>query len=65
MSSNAKVFIPHLTRCEADDGRGSDFGRCDNYATGIVIHDGHERYVCTFHLTHYTPHPQGSERPTP
>jgi hypothetical protein len=47
------MFIPHGMRCEADDGRGGDFGRCEMQATGVVTHEGRERYVCTFHLEHY------------
>jgi hypothetical protein len=50
-------FIPHLQRCDADDGRGSDFGRCSRSATGVVCHEGHDKYVCTFHLQHYTSDP--------
>ena len=53
----SKVFIPHGTRCEADDGRGSDFGRCSELARGIVTHEGRDRYVCGFHLKHYQPTP--------
>jgi hypothetical protein len=51
------MFIPHGTRCEADDGRGSDFGQCSMWAAGAVIHAGRQRYVCTFHLQHYKPTP--------
>jgi hypothetical protein len=46
-------FIPHGQRCEADDGRGSDFGRCHEPAYGVVVHEGRERYVCHFHQQHY------------
>lgn len=53
MKRDRTMFIPHLQRCEADDGRCS--GRCSDYATGTVEHEGHTRYVCTFHLRHYTP----------
>jgi hypothetical protein len=55
MSTKAELFMPHLQRCEADDGRGSDFGRCYDYATGVVTHEWRDRYVCTFHLRHYKP----------
>ena len=48
-------FIPHGAECEADDGRGSDFGKCGEPARAIVEHEGRDRYVCGFHLKHYKP----------
>lgn len=42
-------FIPHGTRCEADDGR-PDFGKCGESADRVVSDQGIRRYVC---LEHY------------
>ena len=53
-----ELFIPHGQRCEADDGRGTDFGRCSDAATTTVIHEGIRRYVCHFHFVHYRPKEQ-------
>lgn len=52
-SDPASVFIPHGARCEADDGRGSDFGQCSEAASRAVLHRGLSRYVCAFHHRHY------------
>ena len=52
-------FIPHGATCEADDGRGPDFGRCHDPAEGIVVFRGMDRYVCAFHLKHFKP--EGAE----
>lgn len=48
-------FIPHGSRCEADDGRGPDFGKCREAATRYVTHEGIDRPVCAFHFYHYQP----------
>lgn len=46
-------FIPHGTRCQADDGRGGEFGQCSDSAVGIAVTDKGERWVCEFHFTHW------------
>lgn len=56
-------IVPQGMRCEADDGRGPDFGICHEPARGMVIHKGRERYVCAFHLKHYTPDPPETGAP--
>lgn len=49
-----EAFIPHGSRCEADDGRGSDFGQCDNSASQKVTDArGRERYVCERHYRYW------------
>lgn len=42
-------FIPHGSRCEADDSRGGEFGQCGNTATAVIHADGRDRYVCSWH----------------
>ena len=52
------IFVPHGTRCEADDGR-PDFGRCDEPASAMVQADGRDRYVCHQHYLWWVrDHPQ-------
>lgn len=46
-------FIPHGARCEADDGRGPDFGRCQEYASAWVRTEHGDRVVCHFHHKGY------------
>lgn len=58
-------FIPHGQRCEADDGRGSDFGRCHEWASATVVHEGRQRYVCHFHKVHYRPVAPAQAEETP
>ncbi len=41
-------FIPHGTRCDADDGR-QDYGKCIEVARRIMWADGKDRYVCQRH----------------
>lgn len=42
-------FLPHGACCEADDGRGSEFGRCNDPAYGYAVDGTRERFVCFFH----------------
>lgn len=51
--TEAERFIPHGSRCEADDGRGSDFGRCDRSAVAYVADGRVDRLVCAFHQKHW------------
>lgn len=46
-------FIPHGARCEADDGRGPDFGRCQEYASAWVSTEHGDRVVSHFHHKYY------------
>lgn len=49
-------FIPHGATCEADDGRGADFGKCGELAVMVVSDDkGRDRYVCGFHWRYWLP----------
>lgn len=52
-TSDVARFIPHGATCEADDGRGSDFGRCGSAGYGYAVHEGRERVVCQFHFDNY------------
>lgn len=47
------LFVPHGQRCEADDGRGPDFGRCAEPAEGWVLVKGAPYCVCAFHAKHW------------
>jgi hypothetical protein len=49
-TGESRQFVPSGARCEADDGRGSDFGTCSGTASAVVTDDrGRDRYVCTHH----------------
>lgn len=48
-------FIPHGQTCQADDGRGDDFGKCHQAAVRSVPTGHGDRYVCRDHLTLWQP----------
>ena len=47
------LFVPHGSRCEADDGRGPDFGRCEEVARAWVTTKNGDKLVCDFHRRHW------------
>jgi hypothetical protein len=49
----APRFMPHGSTCEANDGRGSDFGLCHAAGYGFAVHEGRDRVVCRFHFDRY------------